>query len=365
MATLRKRMDRRGKYELNYTDVDGERYRIDTKTKDKKLARMWLATAEERLSLARLDLIVKVGKITKDDVRGSRGPPVKRTLTQFKAYHESRCTEDDTQDFSKSTLALMGNAFDSFIGVVGDRPLAAIDVAMINKWKKTTLKKGRSKTTVAIYQRTLRAAFGRGVKWDWLDANPFAHVELPKTTSNRKALTLDEVQKLLEAVDEPWYMNYLQFLLYTGCRRNEVLFLKWDDIDMKRWTLRVRADKVSRILELPINKGLQRVIQSMDNGSGYVFGSTELPGKPWNEDWVTHKFKRVLQIAGLPDEYSLHSLRHTYATHLREKGVPRDIIQSLLGHSSPDTTTIYDHSDALYFRQFADMVDFEEVEGSD
>jgi integrase len=73
----------------------------------------------------------------------------------------------------------------------------------------------------------------------------------------------------------------------------------------------------------------------------------------------------VLQIAGLPDEYSLHSLRHTYATHLREKGVPRDIIQSLLGHSSPDTTTIYDHSDALYFRQFADMVDFEEVEGSD
>ena len=127
---------------------------------------------------------------------------------------------------------------------------------------------------------------------------------------------------------------------------------------MKRWTLRVRADKVSRILELPINTGLQRVIQGMDNGSGYVFGSTELPGKPWNKHWVSHKFKRILSLADLPDEYSLHSLRHTYATHLREKGVPRDIIQSLLGHSSPDTTTIYDHSDALYFRQFDDMVDF-------
>jgi len=84
------------------------------------------------------------------------------------------------------------------------------------------------------------------------------------------------------------------------------------------------------------------------------------PGQPWNKDWVTHKFKRELKRAGLPDHYSLHSLRHTYTTHLRMQGVPRDVIQALLGHTTPETTSVYDHTRALYFRQFADMINFEE-----
>ena len=187
-------------------------------------------------------------------------------------------------------------------------------------------------------------------------------VEMPKVNSTRTAMSIEEVQQLLASVEEDWYRIYLQFLLHTGCRRNEILYLTSKDIDTQRWVLRIRADKTHRTLELPVNQALQKVIEGMDIDSGYVFESAERRGQPWNEDWVTHKFKRVLRCAGLSEDYSLHSLRHTYTTHLREKGVPRDITQTLLGHTSPDTTTIYDHPDALYFRQFADMVDFESGE---
>jgi len=79
---------------------------------------------------------------------------------------------------------------------------------------------------------------------------------------------------------------------------------------------------------------------------------------PWHYDAVTHKFKKYIKAAGLPEYYTLHSSRHAYVMLLRSKGIPQDVIQRLLGHASTATTDIYDHSDALFFRQFADMVDF-------
>ena len=76
--------------------------------------------------------------------------------------------------------------------------------------------------------------------------------------------------------------------------------------------------------------------------------------------------QKYARKAGLPEHYTLHSLRHTYSDHLREKGVPIDIIQRLLGHSTPRTTwDHYDSSDALYFREQADLVDLEEEGASD
>ena len=65
--------------------------------------------------------------------------------------------------------------------------------------------------------------------------------------------------------------------------------------------------------------------------------------------------------AKLPESFTLHSLRHTYVTYLREKGVPIDIVQRLVGHTSPMMTwDTYDHTEALSFRQFANMVRFED-----
>lgn len=99
---------------------------------------------------------------------------------------------------------------------------------------------------------------------------------------------------------------------------------------------------------------------------GYVFQTSsgsrgaKFKEQPWHESYVTHAFKKHVLAAGLATHYSLHSLRHTYATYLRQRGVPLDIVQKPLGHASPRVTSdSYDHSIALHFREQADMVDFE------
>jgi integrase/recombinase XerD len=368
MASLRVRKDRDNKFELEYTDPStGQRYRINTGTVDKKVAALWKSTAENRISLVRLGQLDKVGKITINHVQNEltgeyheRGTAM--TLREFKAYNEEQCRTDDSRDYAPSTLALMGNAFDSLILAIGNKPLKAVDEAKILKWKKDLKSQGKSMSTISIYQRALRAAFNRGMKeWKVLDANPFVDIKMPRCAS-RDHMPFDDVKMLLASISVPWFGDYVRFLLYTGCRRNEILFLQTQDIDMERWVLEIRSQKTKRRMELPINNALQRVIQNMNLSEGYVFESDICRGQPWNEDSVTHRFKRELRIAGLPEIYTPHSLRHTYATFLRKKGVPRDIISTLIGHTSPITTAIYDDSDALYFRDQANLVDFEAEE---
>ena len=177
---------------------------------------------------------------------------------------------------------------------------------------------------------------------------------------------------LLSIINDQKFRNYVQFILYTACRRNEILYLKREDMDLEQKILTVRIPKTHRTLELPINKALMKIIEEMvANGelpeSGYLFTSeSNRAGKektsPWHPSSVTHRFKDYLRLAGLSEDYSLHSCRHTFVTFLRGKGIPMDVIQPLLGHTSPATTHIYDSSAALHFRNFIDLVDYNEDE---
>jgi integrase len=126
------------------------------------------------------------------------------------------------------------------------------------------------------------------------------------------------------------------------------------------------AHKTGKDMVIPVNKALRRVIERMNWGEGYIFRSrsggrrANFKDQPWSESWVTDKFKCYVRECGLAEEYHLHSLRHTFSTHLIAQGVSLDIVQKLLGHSSVRVTADnYDHSIALNFRSQADLVDFE------
>jgi len=126
--------------------------------------------------------------------------------------------------------------------------------------------------------------------------------------------------------------------------------------------------KILAMIASEINKALKNIINKMEmKKTGFVFQTQSRSRgardkeQPWHQDFVTRKFKKLIRKAGLNDIYTLHSLRHTYATMLREKGVPLDIVQKRLGHSSYRTTDEnYDHSSAIAFRSQADLVNFEE-----
>lgn len=375
MPALRKRPDRGNTLELDYTDVDGHRYRIDTGVRDPKIARIWLQKAEELLSLARLGVIKKVGRLTREVVTGQAAPGAQERLRLDEV--EKRYLERGEHDLelAEGTLELIKNAFAAFRQAVGNSYLDALTDEDVRRWKREMANLGRAKTTTAIYQRALKTAFTRAVKWKWAEENPFAEVEIPSARKGEKpakSMTIEEVQRLLSVIDDRRFRYYVQMLLYSACRRNEILYLKREDIDLEQQILTVHVAKTHRTLQLPINKALLKVIEEMQETgslpeSGYLFTSASnrksKAAEPWNPSSATHWFKQYLRLAGLPEHYSLHSTRHTFVTHLRSKGIPQDVIQRLCGHTSPATTDIYDSSSALFFRKFADLVDYEPAEG--
>ena len=83
-------------------------------------------------------------------------------------------------------------------------------------------------------------------------------------------------------------------------------------------------------------------------------------GLPWNGDWASHRFKKFVRELGMPENYKLHSLRHSFSTYLTSRGVNLEVVQRLLGHASPQVTArFYDHAMPLHFREEANMVDFD------
>ncbi len=373
MPSIRLRADMGGKYELDYYDVDGRRYRIDTGTRDSKIAKLWLKKAEELLSLATLGVIPKVGRLTREVVAGSVVSHEQKRLhlADFAKEYLERCKDD--LELAEGTLLLNRYAFDSFRKVVGNPFIDKLTEEDVRRWKKALLEAQKSRTSISMYQRVLKTAFNRAVKWKRVPTNPFAEVELPTNRGakkQKKNMDLAEVRTLLNVICDLKFKRYVQFILYTACRRAEILYLRREDVDLEQRILYVKVPKTHRCLALPINKALMKIIQEMQqNGelpeSGYLFSSEsnrrgQDKNVPWHPSSVTSRFKEYVRLAGLSDHYSLHSCRHTYVTYLRSKGIPRDVIQRLLGHTSTCTTDIYDHSDALFFRQFADMVDYEE-----
>lgn len=373
MATLYQRKTRGGKFQLNYTDIDGRRYQIDTGTADPQVADLWLKRVEDLLSQARLGIRPKLGRLDADTIEGKEPKKTSITLADYKERYEKRCKED--LELAPKTIEANNNAINALIAAIGNKSIDEVTDEDIVSWKTHMLKKGYARTTVGIYFRHLKAAFSRATKWELIPTNPFDKVESVKQSTDRrkkanKAMSNEEVRILLNAIDEAKdydFGNYVRFLLYTGCRRTEVLNLRWEDIDLKRKQMKIYAEKTKRDLELPINSSLMEVIEDMEKKQkGFVFQSKSKrrgaykKDQPWHKDFVSHHFKDYIDALELPKHYTLHSLRHTFTNRLLEQGVPREFVHKLLGHSSERTTAEhYDHTIALHFRDQVELAKFD------
>ena len=172
---------------------------------------------------------------------------------------------------------------------------------------------------------------------------------LPAPQRLPKVLSRDEVRRLLEATTSLKYKAAFSIAYGAGLRVSEVVNLKVGDIDSQRMVLRVeqgtgtkdRHAQLSPVLLATLRhwwrEGKQRSLV-LDNG--WLFPSRD-PVNPLSARQVSRVFKAAAAAAELDPKYSMHSLRHSYATHLLEDKVDIRIIQTLLGHSKIETTTRY------------------------
>jgi site-specific recombinase XerD len=242
-------------------------------------------------------------------------------------------------------------SFRQFYNSVGSIPLTQIDVRAIDKFITVTF--GRTQRGAHLYYRTLKAAFTKAVSWDYIKENPFKKIKLPRIPKNYPVfISLEEFKIILAQTRETILKDLFTTALYTGMRQGELVNMKWDWIDENISTIKIKCtddfntkSKKERII--PINSILKEIFEShklkIKNSERDIYIFTNSNGIKLNEDFVSKKFKKAVRSAGLNDEIHFHTLRHSFASMLVQKGVSLYVVKELLGHEDLSTTQIYSH----------------------
>jgi integrase/recombinase XerD len=193
-----------------------------------------------------------------------------------------------------------------------------------------------------FYERTLHR------EWTVLD--------LPRRTREKKlptVLSVAEVRLILMCLRRPYYRVCLTTIYSCGLRLLEGIHLQVTDIDSDRMMLHIRQGKGDKDRYVPLPEGTLKLLRdywSTHRHPLWLFPAPTRAGvpmssatQPMDESGVQRAFKAALQESGVQKDASVHTLRHSYATHLLEAGVNLRLIQAYLGHSSPKTTAIYTH----------------------
>jgi len=161
-------------------------------------------------------------------------------------------------------------------------------------------------------------------------------IKLPSVRNEQKLPVVLSRQELKRLFAAPFYLKQrvLFALIYSaGLRVGEVCRLKINDIDSDRMTIRIIKSKGKTDRYVPLSRyalqGLRKYIKSAKPRT-YLFNG-KVKGDPLGKSAVQQSFRLAVKKAGINKDVSVHSLRHTYATHLLEEGVDIVTIQGLLG----------------------------------
>jgi integrase len=224
--------------------------------------------------------------------------------------------------------------FTHLIKIPGNIPVCKLTSALIEKYKFTRMKEV-SGSTIRIEIRILNTSINQAKELKWggeLPERGFKQLKLPDAEPPQ---WLDEEQiQLVLANADTEFKSYLQFLLHTGCRRNEALGVTWADTDLQRRQIIIRGEvaKMGKRRSIPLNDVLYDVLYAFTGPRmGPLFPS-------YGGNQLSMKFRRLAKKVNLPEGISLHSLRATFGSTLINKGVDIYTVSKLLGHSSVKVT---------------------------
>ena len=184
----------------------------------------------------------------------------------------------------------------------------------------------------------------------------WATLELVKPIREKKlpvVLAVEEVGRVLACVHRPRYRVCLSAIYACGLRLQEGIHLHVEDIDSQRMFIHVHRGKGNKERYVPLPRNLLELLRQhwsshhhpiwLFPDSRWEGGSSAAPAGPVHHRGVQRAFKFALGESGIHKDATVHTLRHSYATHLLEAGVSLRLIQAYLGHASPDTTILYTH----------------------
>lgn len=179
-----------------------------------------------------------------------------------------------------------------------------------------------------------------GNEWeDFKLKRPKREKTIPQVLSQEEALLLINAPRNLK------HKTILKLAYATGLRRAELLGLQLKHIDSARNVVRVIKGKGNKSREVPAPQSLIEELREYYKSfwpKTYLFEGYK-PGKPYSATSIEKIVKNAASRAGIKKDIYPHILRHSFATHMLEKGVNLKRLQIMLGHNSMKTTSIYLH----------------------
>ncbi len=214
-------------------------------------------------------------------------------------------------------------------------------VKNVKKWSRST-------STIALC--AIKFFFEKTLKKDW---TTLTFVRPPKGKKLPVVLSIEEVRKILAHVELLRHRVCLCTIYSCGLRLQEATHLRVCDMDSSRMQIHIQGGKGNKDRYVPLPERTLQLLREQwksHRNPEWIFPSLEdmrktqhLATRPIGRNRVWYAFKDALCKSGIKKRATVHTLRHSYATHLLEAGVNLRVIQVYLGHKSATTTSIYTH----------------------
>ncbi|MCX6175368.1 MAG: tyrosine-type recombinase/integrase [Ignavibacteriales bacterium] len=215
-----------------------------------------------------------------------------------------------------------------------------------------------------VYYRNLKAAFNKAREWGYVSENFFIKVKLPKRQKIAPVfINSDQLSVISDQIKSETVKDFVMIAFYTGMRLDEIVNLRWKNVDLQNRVITVGDENFTtkgrtqrfipmseEAFEILVRREKSKVketpscILPLIKGEklfDYVFCKSD--GEKFTGDYFSRRFKKACRNAGIEKSIHFHSLRHSFASSLVQKGVPLYTIKELLGHASISTTEIYSH----------------------
>lgn len=242
-------------------------------------------------------------------------------------------------------------------------PIGGVKPSHVQAWVTAEAKRGLAPTTIRTRLNYVQMAFRAAVLDKVIPSSPAAGVKAPRVRRTEVAmtiLTVDQVRAVLAAAEE--FRSFVEVCLFAGLRLGEAAGLQLGDVNFLARTISVRrqvqGSSIPTTTIAPPKYGSERSVfvpdelmtslaahvaaNGLDKPDDMLF-RTPL-GRLWQRNNAGEEWRRIRAAAGLSEEVTLHTLRHTFASNLIAQGCDVVTVQRALGHAQPSITlNTYSH----------------------
>ena len=313
----------------------GKIWYIDYQYKGKRIRRSLKTTSKKVAELAQKNFDVRIAK-EELNIAGPRKISFEEFSTRFLNWYKVQNAQKSYKDYwNLFNSTLIPHFKDYYVGDINPEIIENYKIQRAENVKPASVNKELT---------ALKHFFNKAIQWGYGSENPLLKVKKLRVSQKKfRFLTLEEIDLVLKNC-----ATHLRPIILTathsGLRKSELFRLEWQDIDFKQGFITVTAKgeehtKNYRNREIPMTAQLVEYLKTLERKGHWVFSKEN--GERYS-GWIRKSIESVVNLTGI-ERFTLHDLRHTFASHLVMEGTDLPTVQKLMGHANISTTMIYAH----------------------